>query len=263
MALGLTKRAAQTKHLGSLTYQLSYTYGRSIDNVSGFRSSSSRVPTYNWGQFEGVSDYNVPHYVSAAAVWELPVNNLWSRGPRQLTRGWRLTPLFTHRSGLPLNVKAGLSRNATKPGPSADGDPNLVQANLVSPINYLNPQMFQAASTGRVGNFYFDPSAFERTSLVNLYNSSAAVTDPTLRTYGTLGRNAFRGPDLTNINLSMAKETLLTENRLRLEIRADFFNLLNHTEFLNPSTSMTSSLFGQISSTNSARIIQLSARFSF
>jgi hypothetical protein len=174
-----------------------------------------------------------------------------------------MTPLFTHRSGLPLNVKAGLSRNATKAGPAADGDPNLVQANLISPITYLSPEQYQAASTGRVGNFYFDPNAFERASLVSLYNSGAAVTNPALRTYGTLGRNAFRGPDLTNINLSMAKETLLTENRVRMEIRADFFNLLNHAEFLNPSVSMTSSLFGQISSTNAARIIQLSARLSF
>jgi outer membrane receptor protein involved in Fe transport len=263
LALGLTKSSMQTKHFGSLAYQVSYTYGRSIDNVSGFRSSSSRVPTYDWGAFKGVSDYNVPHYVSAAAVWEVPFYNLWSSGPRQLTRGWRLTPLFTYRAGLPVNIKAGLSRNATKPGPSADGDPNLIQANLIAPIDYLNPEPQQAASTGRVGNFYFDPNAFERQSLVNLYNNNAAVTNPALRTFGTLGRNAFRGPDLTNINLSMAKETLLTENRVRLEIRADFFNLLNHTEFLNPSTSMTSSLFGQISSTNAARTIQLSARFSF
>jgi outer membrane receptor protein involved in Fe transport len=263
MALGLTKRTMQTNHLGALTYQVSYTYGRSIDNVSGFRSSSSRVPTYNWGAFEGVSDYNVPHYVSAAAVWELPFYNLWSNGPRQLTRGWRMTPLLTYRSGLPLNVRAGLSRNATKPGPSADGDPNLVQANLISPITYLSPDTYQAASTGRVGNFYFDPSAFERTSLVNLYNNNAAVTNPALRTYGSLGRNAFRGPDLMNVNLSMAKETLLTENRVRMEIRADFFNLFNHAQFLNPSVSMTSSLFGQISTTNAARIIQLAARLSF
>lgn len=263
MALGLTKRTTDTKHFGSLTYQVSYTYGRSIDNVSGFRSSSSRVPYYNNNVFRGVSDYNVPHYVAASAVWELPFYNLWTRGPRALTRGWRITPLYTYRSGLPLNVKAGLSRNSSKAGPSADGDPNIVQANLVAPITYLSPQITQTASTGRTGNFYFDPNAFERASLLALYNSGAAVTNPALRTYGTLGRNAFRGPDLSNINLSMAKEILLTENRVKLEIRGDFFNLLNHAEFLNPSTSMTSSLFGQISSTNPARIIQLSARFSF
>ena len=262
LAVGLTKRTSQTK-LGSLAYQFSYTHGRSIDNVSGFRTGSSRVPTYSWGQFRGVSDYDVSHYVAFSAVWDLPFDQAWSRGPKRLTTGWTLYPLYTYRSGLPLNVRAGLSRNATRPGPSGAGDPNLVQANLASQINFLNPQLVQRASTGRTGNFYFDPSAFERASLVTLYNNNAAVTDPSLRTYGTLGRNAFRGPDLNNINLSLGKTTYLHGERVGVQIKADFFNLLNHTEFSNPQTSITNALFGQISSTNAPRIIQLSARFQF
>jgi len=262
MAVGLTKRTADSG-FGQLEYQVSYTYGKSLDNVSGFRSSASRVPFYNWGQFFGPPDYDVNHFVSASAVWYLPFDHLWATGPGRLTKGWALTPLFTYRSGFPLNVKAGLSRNATKAGPSADGDPNLVQANLVGPIQYLNPEPTTAASTGRVGNFYFDPNAFDRTSLVTLYNNSAAVTNPSLRTYGTLGRNAFRGPGFNNINLSFGKETYLFSERTRLRIQGDFFNLLNHTQFLNPSTSITSSFFGQISSTAAPRIIQLSAHLFF
>jgi outer membrane receptor protein involved in Fe transport len=262
LAIGLSKRTGDTK-IGSLTYQVSYTYGKSIDNVSGFRATSSRVPAYNWSQFVGVSDYDVTNYLAVSAVWAMPFDRAWSGGPKRLTSGWRLYPLFTYRSGLPINVRAGLSRTSSKAGPSGAGDPNLVQANLVAPINFLSPEAYQKASNGRSGNFWFDPSAFERASLVTLYNNNAAVTNPALRTYGSLGRNAFRGPDLTNVNLSMAKDTFLTSERVRLEIRADFFNLLNHTQFLNPSTTMTSSLFGQISTTNAPRIIQLSARFSF
>jgi hypothetical protein len=262
LELGLQKRTAETKYLGSLVYQVSYTYGKSIDNVSGFRATTSRAPAYSWNQFRAVSDYDVPQYFTASAVWELPFHNMWGSGPSRLTRGWKLTPLFSYRSGLPLNVRAGLSRTATKPGPSGAGDPNIVQANLIGPIDYLNPESYQAASTGRTGNFYFDPNAFERASLLTLYNNNAAVTNPALRTYGTLGRNAFRGPTLTNINLSLAKETQIAE-RMKLQIGADFFNVLNHTEFLNPSTTITSATFGQISTTNAPRIIQLSARFSF
>jgi hypothetical protein len=262
LAVGLTRRYADSG-LGSLEYQVSYTYGRSIDNVSGFRSSSSRVPFYNWGQFHGVSDYDQPQNVSVYAVWNLPFDHLWVKGPARLTKGWELSPAFVYHAGYPQNVRAGLTRNNTKPGPSADGDPNLVQANLVGPIQYLNPQPTQAASTGRVGNFYFDPNAFDRTALVTLYNNNAAVTDPALRTYGTLGRNAFRGPDFDNVNLSFGKETFLFSERARLKIQGDFFNLLNHTQFLNPSTTITSSFFGQISTTAAPRIIQLSAHLFF
>jgi outer membrane receptor protein involved in Fe transport len=261
MALGLTKRQAESK-LGSFTYQVSYTFGKSIDNASGFRQGSSRAPTYDWGQFRGVSDYDVSHYVSVYTIWALPFARHSTSMAGKILGGWNLTPDFSYRSGLPLNVKAGLSRNATRVGPSGAGDPNLVQANLVSPITFLSPETYAAASTGRVGNFYFDPAAFERASLVALYNSGAAATNPALRTYGTLGRNAFRGPDLTNINLQLRKETKLTE-RVSFQLAADFFNLLNHTQFNNPSTTITSSLFGQVSSTQSPRIIQLSARFVF
>jgi len=273
LALGLRKRMSDTKYLGSVEYQFSYTYGKSMDNASGFRSRDSRVPTYNWGLFRGPSDFDLTHVISFAATWELPLAKAWANGPKRLTRGWTLYPIVSYRSGSPLDVLAALSRTRTKAGPSGVGDPELVRANLVSQINFTNIETYQKASNGRTGNFYFDPAAFERASLVALYNSGAAATNPALRTYGSLGRNAFRGPDRTNVNFTIGKITDLYGERTKLEIRADFFNLFNHAEFSNPSTSITSGVFGQISSTgvlNSGtagdqqpRVIQLSARFTF
>jgi hypothetical protein len=275
LAVGLSKRLSDTRFLGTLGYQFSYTYGHSIDNVSGFRSRDSRVPYYNWGQFKGNSDFDLRHYVAFSGSWELPFAKAWESGPRRLTKGWTLYPIVTYRSGAPLDVTAGLSRSSTRPGPSGAGDSNLVRANLVgSHINVLQPSNFVTASSGplsgngKTGNFYFDPSNFERASLVALYNSGAAATDPTLRTYGTLGRNAFYGPDRTNVDMTIAKETSIFRERAKLEIRADFFNLFNHAEFNNPSTTITSATFGQISSTGTGndpmtRVIQLAVRFTF
>lgn len=269
LAVGLSKRMSDTKYLGSLGYQFSYTYGRSIDNASGFRSRDARVPTYNAKQFPGVSDFDLTHFISFAATWELPFAHAWSSGPRRLTRGWTLYPIASYRSGIPLDVTANLSRTRTKPGPSGAGDPNLVRANLVSAIQFQNIQSYQTASNGRTGNFFFDPAAFERASLLALYNNNAAVTNAALRTYGSLGRNAFRGPDRTNVNLTLAKVTDLYHESVKLEIRADFFNLFNHALFNTPNTTITSATFGQISSTGvvggdpQPRVIQLAARFTF
>lgn len=262
LAVGLTKQMSDVRFFGNLSYQLSYTYGHSIDNVSGFRSKDARVPAYNWKQFMGTSDFDLTHYVAFSGSWELPFAKGWSSGPKRLTRGWTVYPIVTYRSGIPLDVFAGLSRRIGVPGPSGAGDSNLVRANLVSPINYFDPKHYQTASNGKTGNFYFDPAAFERASLVALYNNGAAISNPALRTYGTLGRNAFRGPDRTNVNLTIAKNTAITE-RTNLEIRADFFNAFNQTQFNTPNVSMTSSLFGQISGTGDPRIIQLAARFTF
>ncbi|HVH70476.1 MAG TPA: hypothetical protein VNB49_05125, partial [Candidatus Dormibacteraeota bacterium] len=94
--------------------------------------------------------------------------------------------------------------------------------------------------------------------------TNQAVNCPSLRTYGTLPRNFFRGPGYTSFDMTFAKSTALTE-RLKLEIRGDFFNAFNHTYFSNPSTNIASSKFGRITSTplDSERIIQLGAKILF
>jgi hypothetical protein len=207
----------------------------------------------------GPSNFDVPNTFAATAVWTLPFDKAWSNGPKRLTRGWDLIPVINYRSGLPLNVKAGLSASGTKPGPSGAGDENIVQADLVSSsVQTFNPENFQSQN-GRSGNFFFNPADFSTTAL----KAINTLTNPASASYGSLGRNAFRGPDLINFNLSMRKTVSIYHERAYLAISADFFNILNHTEFQNPSTSITSSLFGQISTTNPARVIQLAARFSF
>jgi hypothetical protein len=50
---------------------------------------------------------------------------------------------------------------------------------------------------------------------------------------------------------------------LNMEFRVEFFNIFNHAEFMNPTTSLSSSLFGQITTTYDPRIIQLGLRFTF
>ena len=158
------------------------------------------------------------------------------------------------------SVFAGLSSSGSKPGPSAAGDRDQVRADLVSPVTYFDPHTSQTLG-GNPGNYYFDPAAFSNTAILAL--GLDPVTNPALRTYGSLGRNAFRGPTRTNVNLTLAKMTPIWGERVQSELRADFFNMLNHTQFDNPSLNITSPLFGQISSTGDPRIIQLALRLTF
>jgi len=262
LTVGIAKRLSETRFLGNIQYQISYTYGHSIDNESGFRSRDARVPAYNWNQFRATSDFDLTHYVAISSAWELPFAKAWNTGPKALTKGWTLYPIITYRSGQPLDVLAGLSRSRTTVGPSGVGDPNLVRANLISQVTFFNPDG-QHLLNGRTGNFFFDPSSFERASLNALQASGAAATNPALRTYGTLGRNAFRGPDRANFDLAVSKSIFVYKEAARLEIRAECFNCLNHAEWGNPSTTITSSVFGQISTTADPRIVQLAGRFIF
>ena len=179
---------------------------------------------------------------------------------KAITRGWSLYPIVSWQTGFPLDVTANLARARTRPGPSGAGDSELVRANLNGKgVATFSPYATTASDGGAV---YFSPSNFNRNGLVN---SSGVV--PTTPTYGTFPRNSFRGPNRQNIDLSVAKLTNLLpgERRLNLELRGDFFNLLNAPEFANPNTTYGSAQFGEITTTysDSARIIQLAGKLRF
>src|SRR5262249_49884362 len=96
-------------------------------------------------------------------------------------------------------------------------------------------------------------------------------------TYGTFPRNFLRGPGYINFDLAFAKTTAITE-RLKLEFRAEFFNIFNHANFLDPrvinngdgtfaggapGANINSAAFGQVTGTYDPRIIQFGLRLSF
>jgi hypothetical protein len=69
----------------------------------------------------------------------------------------------------------------------------------------------------------------------DLYYDPCAFSNPVPGVYGTLGRHTLIGPSLVSFNFSLVKNTAITE-RLNLQYRAEFFNILNHANFNNPSS---------------------------
>jgi hypothetical protein len=230
--------------MGTVYFTLAYTYSHNIDNASGFRNATSTVPTFSPGLFRASSDFDLRHVVTFSGGWDLPFN----RGPKLLVKGWSLYPIVTYRTGYPLSVTADLATAATDPGPSGAGDSGLVFANLVGPVQYFDPHQKQTFA-GNGGAFFFNPLAF----------SNAVPTPP----YGTVPRNFLRGPGRTNMDLALAKSTPVYGERVRIELRAEAFNIFNHTQFLNPDTNPDNTTFGQISSTYDPRILQLGVRIKF
>jgi hypothetical protein len=130
------------------------------------------------------------------------------------------------------------------------------------------------------GNFIFDPNSFSNLPLENnsyyggtnpCFPQLDPVNNPGDRTYG-LQRNALRGPGLTNLDIALAKTTAISE-RFKLQFRAEFFNVLNHPEFAQPTiadnaANINSSTFGRITTTGSfrgatPRIGQVALRLTF
>jgi hypothetical protein len=234
-----------------------------LDNGSGFNSRILYIPFYNHHRFYGNSDFDVRQRFTFSGGWEMPFDRLWSSGPKRLTAGWSLFPIFFIQSGIPLDFLAGTSQKNSDPGPSGAGDGEIVRADqMVGSVPTFDPhqvQTFTLASNGTptTGNFWFNPNAFQQDPCIG------AGTCP-LGFYGTYGRNSFRGPRRVNLDLSLEKSTKLVGEQVKLIFRAEAFNIFNHTEFRPPAaTNVTSGTFGQITGTYDPRILQLALKLTF
>ncbi len=255
-------RQPKDSRVGTVYYTLAYTYGHNLDNASGFRQRNSQVPSYSSNLFYASGDSDVRHRISLSGGWDLPIDRVWAAGPKRLTKGWSLYPIFTYRTGFPIDIPAQL--------PDAYDPPTRVlraRATLCfraprwsRPYERSTPQQcaqFRKSHTAPTpsggcqitthavtGNFIFDPNSFSDVPLENsdyfdggtpnpCFPQLDPVNNPTDRTYG-VGRNVLRGPTLTNLDIALAKTTSITE-RCKLEFRAEFFNALNHPEFAQPT----------------------------
>jgi outer membrane receptor protein involved in Fe transport len=254
---------------GSSFFLLGYTWSHEIDNVSGFRQRNSNVPYYNHDQFRASGDTDVRDVIAFSGGWELPFANLWQSGPKKLTSGWSLYPIASWRTGFPLDIYSDLFTSRSDPGPSGAGDAGYTRADLVgNSVPTINPRNYQtitvnATGSASSGNYYFNPNNFSTARVDNL--DSIAHNDASqlpYYTYGTMPRNSLRGPGAFNLDLALVKKFNLGEHAT-LELRGDAFNVFNHTQFSNPDTSITSSTFGQISTTAPPRILQVAAHLRF
>jgi Carboxypeptidase regulatory-like domain/TonB-dependent Receptor Plug Domain len=297
LQVSLTKQIAKSR-IGRTYFTAAYTLAHSIDDASGFRNRNDFVPSYDRSLFRGSSDQDVRNRITISGGWDLPFDDMWQSGPKRLTQGWSLFPIFTWHTGLPYDVFANLSEKyaPNAEGPSGAGDPFNVHANVVGgSVTQYNPGTAQTLTnpntgTSSAGNYLFNPASLSNAqcgdandplpctpSATVLPSDSQVVADPALSTYGTLPRNSLRGPGYINLDMAVSKTTAITE-RLKLEFRAEFFNIANHANFLNPNvinsyqgyytsggngTNINSAQFGQITSTADPRIIQFALRLSF
>jgi outer membrane receptor protein involved in Fe transport len=195
-----------------LTANAGYAFSHSLDDSSN--DISYVAPgTYvsaksNWGP----SDFDVRHQFSGAVSWDIPstAKTGWLGA---LTQGWGLDSIITARSALPVDVTSYFSS--------------------LSLSTYVRPNVVPGVPFYLYGAQYAGGKAI---------NPAAFVKDPNGQ--GDLGRNALRGFDLVQADLSARRSFRLSE-RFNLIFRGDLFNVFNHPNFCNPiSNNFGSGLFG-------------------
>ena len=219
-----------------LSVQASYTYAHSIDNgPSQTDNEIGPQNPFNFAAERGSSNFDIRSRFVADAVVTLPFgkgkallnHNGWESA---LAGGWQITGIFSAQSGLPFTPY--LSYDPTNTGSSAARPNCLGNASLANP----GPQL------------WFNPSAF---------------ANPAAYTYGNCGRNILRGPGFHNTDLELSRFFGITE-RIKLEFRAEAFNLFNTPQFGLPQGQLGVSTTGTISAvTNPQRELQLALRLAF
>ena len=94
------------------------------------------------------------------------------------------------------------------------------------------------------------------------YFNVNAFSPEALGEFGTSSYRFFHGPGIANFDMALLKDVRLTE-RLKLELRGEFFNIFNHAQFLNPSGNINSGSFGVVTSARDPRIGQLAVKLLF
>jgi hypothetical protein len=206
-----------------LTLSTSYTFSKSIDNNSVGSSNPQAQDYRNLSAERALSDFDARHRFVLSGVYQLPLK--WDNNgfTKRLADGWSIAPIVNLQSGNPFSPIVPLQATGSSGSLLAFDRPDYVAG---QPLLTSNP----------------DPSQY--------INKAAFVRH--IGGFGNAGRNIIEGPGFQDIDLSIAKMTDITE-RVKLQFRAEAFNLFNHPNFSQPSNSVTAGNFGQITTTRAAR----------
>jgi hypothetical protein len=235
--------ALQAKLQKSLSFGLnflaSYTWSKSLDTQSEGQSGSIET-IYDLRRDWGPSDFNRSQLFTFSSVYQLPVG----KGKAYLSNAngfvravlgdWNIGGIVTFDSGQPFSILAG-------------GD--------IANNGNAGPQRAQVVGSPTTG---FTQSRLE-------WFNTAAFALPATYTFGNEGRNNMTGPPEKNVDFIAYKDFPFAE-RMNLQLRSEFFNILNHPDFGVPHNNVQDSAFGQITTTNSAtspREIQFALKLTF
>jgi hypothetical protein len=231
-----------------LSFTASYELSKSLDDNSSFLGSDGETGNYadsrNRELDYGLSSFDVRHRVIVSWVYELPVGPnraLLGRArgfPAQVVGGWTLSGITSYRSGFPFTVRASSDTdfsglNQLNPARGFSDRVNLRPGVSHVPTNMSNP------------DHAFDPTVF---------------SFPGAGSVGNVGRNTLIGPHFVSQDFAVLKNFPFAESR-RVQFRAEFFNLFNHTNFKLPENRLDQSAVGKIGDAYDPRLIQLSLRF--
>ena len=198
------------------------------------------VNQYDVASSRGVLPIDVRHVFAVSYIYVTPTVHRFSFVGKQVLSGWQLNGITRLQSGSPLNITSGV-------------DTNLDGTNNDRP-NYTGAPVYLSGGRSRAERAlrYFNTAAFAPLNV-----NSAAVSP-----YGNVGFDSVVGPKFVNTDLSAFKTFPIYE-QMKLQFRAEVFNVFNNVNMNNPNGVRNAAAFGSISDSKPPRIVQFALRLSF
>ena len=234
-----------------LSFLLSYTWSKAIDDVSSFNITGSAAKPvagendlaqnpFDLNAERGLSLFDARNRFVASYEWALPFWNDSHSWYHSALGGWQLNGIATLMSGTPFTVFDSNDVSAQGSAPEITG------------FSAQRPNLVGNSNNGpRQVNAWLNPTAFQR-------------LDPTANAgqFGTEGRNVNVGPAFANWDFAALKNFRVTESK-RFQFRAELFNVLNRANFRLPDSDISSPTFNHILAAETPRQVQFALKFMY
>ncbi|HEU0120863.1 MAG TPA: TonB-dependent receptor [Bryobacteraceae bacterium] len=215
-------------------FQTAYTWSKAIDNADYTGGIYGFYPNSLDARGERArASFDANHNFIGSVVWEIPFLKGRNDFLGKALGGWQVSGIYTVRTGLPISPELGRDNagvgSSTRQRPAASASPFL----------------------GR-----------DQRSVTSWFNASV-YSEPALGTFSPVARNILSGPGWNQVDTTFMKFIQLHE-KVRFELRAEAYNLFNHTQFAGVGTVFTTpSTFGRVTSARDPRSMMLGARIQF
>jgi hypothetical protein len=218
-----------------ITSIVNYVWSHSLDTASDsfdFVPNAAQPNDSNRPNLEyGNSNFDIRNRFTWIFAYELPhMGGDWQK----LKNGWGINSTVTLQDGQPFNLNYDFEGDFSGSGEGFDRPDVIapVQYQSTNPLNFMNMASFQTPCTSLTGA---PLAAYEADVAAGLSSTFGPDQNclPGTRHFGNEGRNSLRGPSFKQWDFAIFKNTQITE-WLGMELRAEFFNFLNHPNFSNP-----------------------------
>jgi hypothetical protein len=232
----------------NLSFDVHYTYGQTIAFAGGdvglnyAADATDQNQTFNDLALErAAAQFDTKHRAVADLIYNLPTLSNMSGPVRAILGGWQVSSIYRGNTGSPVLLTQGCGQSHACRPDYIGGDPYASGA---------------FGSTTRVGS-HQDFRLLNRDAFLPVPENNNIAIRP-----GNAGKALVRGPGEWNVDFNVAKFFNITES-MRLQVRGEMFNFLNHVNPNNPNGNREASNFGVISGAGAMRNMQVGARLTF